>query len=163
MAGRFWIAGGSAIGAAVLLGMGLGHFVTTPQKSLPIPPSEAFEQPGESIASTIPEQGPAVIRCTGCGPTLAERQTMADQGAWDPDGMIEGSADPVVQDYMASDDGTVAPVEIPPSAIHRLAPAAERLAAGELAAGEAPSPAAMAPSAPVAIRPTLAPPVSGQP
>jgi len=148
MAKSFWIAGGSATGAAILLGMGLGHFVTTPQKPPPIADLETMDSPQDSPVSFVPatpEKGPETIRCTGCGPTLAERQMMADQGGWDPDGMIHGSTDPVAQDYMTPDAASSAP------------PPVERFAAGE-----EPSPAAIPDSAPVKVRPTL-PPAAGQP
>ncbi|BAV64953.1 hypothetical protein [Sphingobium cloacae] len=160
MAGGFWIAGGGAIGAAVLLGMGLGHFAATPPGSPALAEAQASELPDtlDSPLAAETEKGPEVIRCTGCGPTLAERQMRADQGAWDPDGMIHGSSDPVVQDYMASDDAAVPPVQTPPSPARRLARAAERFAAGE-----EPSPAASPESLPVRVRPTLAPAVAGQP
>ncbi|MGC4252757.1 MAG: hypothetical protein QM605_15145 [Sphingobium sp.] len=155
MARRFWIAGGSATGAAILLGMGLGHFVTTPTtppRPLTLAQAEASESADAlgSPLSTETEKRPEVIRCTGCGPTLAERQMMMDQGAWDPDGMIQGSSDPVVQDYMASDEGPGAPVEAPSPAAFRLPPEAERFAAGEEA-----SPAASPQSPPVQVRPTI--------
>ncbi|ALR19208.1 MULTISPECIES: hypothetical protein [Sphingobium] len=161
MARTFWIAGASATGAAVLLGMGLGHFVTTPERAPRVAETEMFDAPEDDLAGfapTTPEQGPAVIRCTGCGPTLAERQMAADQGNWDADGMIHGSTDPVVQDYMTSGDGTAMPVETPPASASRLSPSPERLAAGE-----DPSPAAIPKSVPVKVRPTLAPAVPAQP
>src|SRR3546814_13259227 len=69
--------------------------------------------------------GPAVVRCDGCGPTLADRQMAADMAGWD------GMNDPVVRDYAAQDDGMTPDHAEPPRPVRMLPASIERFADGE--------------------------------
>ncbi|WP_141249501.1 hypothetical protein [Sphingobium sp. D43FB] len=101
------------LAASVAMGLGLGSYVTSPQKTAV--PAEvwspdddnSYAEAGRAASmfgdSGTGDRGPAVIRCTGCGPTLTERRFAADMAGMDSDGLIEGSSDPLVQDYLAQD------------------------------------------------------------
>lgn len=113
MPGQWWMVSGMTVAASVAMGLGLGTFVTSPQKQTT--PTEKWSPTEESAyldtvgGASLPDdgvtsdQGPAVIRCIGCGPTLTERRFAADMAGMDSDALIEGSRDPVVQDYLAQD------------------------------------------------------------
>ncbi|MFC3440254.1 hypothetical protein ACFOKF_03410 [Sphingobium rhizovicinum] len=101
---QFWMATGATMGAAMVMGLGLGQYVTSPQGRSPADQSvvESGYDPQPSADSAIAmDEAPVAIHCTGCGPTLAERRWQADMAGLDADGMIAGSDDPVVRDYMA--------------------------------------------------------------
>ncbi|WP_171899227.1 hypothetical protein [Sphingobium sp. RAC03] len=95
------------LAASVAMGLGLGSYVTSPQKTA-VSAEEwspdddnSYVEAGRTASmfgdSGTSDRGPAVIRCTGCGPTLTERRFAADMAG------IEGSSDPYVQDYVAQD------------------------------------------------------------
>lgn len=137
MSTHFWIGSSATLVAAAALGLGLGTYVTSPQK--PVRPAMDREMDGTEMAAArdLPaaEPGPATVRCTGCGPTLEERRMAADMAGLDADGMVGESHDPVVQDYMTQ-DVPIEPVvrdDLPPTTVrvHRLPPQIERFAAGE--------------------------------
>jgi hypothetical protein len=73
--------------------------------------------------------GPALVECKGCGPTLADRQMAANMAGWD------GTNDPVVRDYTADyamqDDAMQADYGAPPAPVRTLPASIERFAAGE--------------------------------
>lgn len=107
MPGQWWMMSGMTLAASVAMGLGLGSYVTSPQKTA-VPAEEwtpdddnSYVEAGRAAAtfgdSGTSDRGPAVIRCTGCGPTLTERRFAADMAG------IEGSSDPYVQDYLAQD------------------------------------------------------------
>ena len=113
MPGEWWMMSGMTLAASVAMGLGLGSYVTSPQKTAV--PAEvwspdddnSYAEAGRAASmfgdSGTGDRGPAVIRCTGCGPTLTERRFAADMAGMDSDGLIEGSSDPLVQDYLAQD------------------------------------------------------------
>ncbi|MDO7834139.1 hypothetical protein Q4610_03685 [Sphingobium sp. HBC34] len=123
---------------ASCMGLGLGHYVTSPQAQSPADTAaaqsvyETFDGNAPAAdASVAAQNGPAVIDCRGCGPTLEERRWKADMAGLDADGMLHGSSDPVVRDYQAQ---TIAEDMMPdaaPSPIHALPPRIARFAAGE--------------------------------
>ena len=107
MPGQWWMMSGMTLAASVAMGLGLGSYVTSPQKTA-VPAEEwtsdddnSYVEAGRTASmfgdSGTGDRGPAVIRCTGCGPTLTERRFAADMAG------IEGSSDPYVQDYLAQD------------------------------------------------------------
>ena len=112
---RLWMLSATTMTAAAAMGLALGSYVTSPQRS----PLERLDDPYDaaqtSEAAPPPaDPGPTEIHCTGCGPTLADRHYAAQMAGLDGDGMISGSDDPVVQDYLA-DSPDVPPVaEAPP-------------------------------------------------
>ena len=113
MPGQWWMMSGMTVAASVAMGLGLGSYVTSPQKTAVSAgewsPDEdnSYVEAGRTASmfgdSGTGDRGPAVIRCTGCGPTLTERRFAADMAGMDSDGLIEGSSDPLVQDYLAQD------------------------------------------------------------
>ena len=110
MPGQWWMMSGMTLAASVAMGVALGSYVTSPQTSAAATeemwtPEDApsYADAGGASLTSDDDRGPAVIRCTGCGPTLTERRFAADMAGMDADGMISGSSDPVVQDYLAQD------------------------------------------------------------
>lgn len=99
---RLWILSATTVTAAAAMGLTLGSYVTSPQRSsLDGPdPLDAYAQASEA-PPPMADPGPREIRCTGCGPTLADRQYAAQMAGWDGDGMISGSEDSTTQDYLA--------------------------------------------------------------
>ena len=93
MSVRFWLFSLASAGTALVSGLGLGLYATTP------PRSDTFAQssPGEQNDSSLrvgtqeqrvslwsgPNDGPEEIVCIGCGPTLAQRQFAEANGGWD--------------------------------------------------------------------------------
>lgn len=155
MSTRFWVGSGALIGGSAMLGLAMGSFVTSlPPRDLPGYANVNSDDIDDSsvLASTEPDRGPGEIVCKGCGPTLAERRMAADNPGWDADGMIEGTSDPVVADYMAQ-EAKAPPVELPPSEMHRLPVNIQRFADGE----EGTPPVAPPPSL-VQTKPSPAPP-----
>ena len=113
MPGQWWMMSGMTVAASVAMGLGLGSYVTSPQKTA-VSAEEwspdddnSYVEAGRSASifgdSGTSDRGPATIRCTGCGPTLTERRFAADMAGMDSDGLIEGRSDPLVQDYLAQD------------------------------------------------------------
>ena len=102
---QHWILSGMTVAAATVMGLGLGAYVTRPQSSAPRTQKDvAYAEPSDSsLSDQVADpagRGPAIIRCTGCGPTLAERRMASDMAGLDADGMIDGTSDPVVHDYL---------------------------------------------------------------
>ncbi|WP_242125738.1 hypothetical protein [Sphingobium sp. Sx8-8] len=98
MSARFWLFSSLCGGAALTGGLGLGIYATT-QPRVAWTETSLPETPVEQRAFVHADlNGPSVIDCKGCGPTLADRQMMADRAAWD------GSDDAFVRDYAAQDD-----------------------------------------------------------
>lgn len=136
MTTRFWLASGGMLAGALVAGFGLGSFVTsTPSASFTPGDLSTSIAPGTDSLLPVPitYAGPAEIRCKGCGPTLAERKMAVDMAGADADGMIDGTRDPVVQDYLAQGDALSQQETAPPPPVPTLPglpPAIERLAAG---------------------------------
>lgn len=164
---HFWVGSGGAMVAAAVMGLGLGAYVTSPQK--PVRPAlEAELDSGDMGAvPNLPEaeRGPAFVTCTGCGPTLEERRMQADMAGLDADGMIGESRDPAVRDYLAEEEQPVEsaalgypPLPQPTVRVDRLPPRIERFAAGEAEPGPAlrPVAATAAPLPPVPAEPAEA-------
>lgn len=135
-----WMLSGMTVAAATVMGLGLGAYVTSPQSSALSGDADAvYTESGDSGASDYAfnptDQGPSEIRCTGCGPSLAERRSAWDMAGLDADGMIDGTSDPVVRDYMAQREeaDTAFPAPPPPSPAHQLPEPIARFAAGEAA------------------------------
>lgn len=123
MSTRFWIFCAGSIGIAAGLGLGLGGYAVGegPVGWRTEPTAAALSDPIAAPPAAPPAAapGPAIIRCKGCGPTLAERRMAADiaelngaelngaelDGAGlDGGGLIAGTRDPVVRDYMTLED-----------------------------------------------------------
>ncbi|WP_286868515.1 hypothetical protein [Sphingobium sp.] len=136
---QHWILSGMTVAAATVMGLGLGAYVTRPQSSAPRTQKDvAYAEPSDSsLSDQVADpagRGPAIIRCTGCGPTLAERRMASDMAGLDADGMIDGTSDPVVHDYLTQGEAAEAVYPVPPpSPIHQLPPPIARFAAGEAA------------------------------
>jgi hypothetical protein len=159
MSTRFWVGSGALIGGSAMLGLAMGSFVTSvPPRDLSTYAIVNGDEISDSsaLASTGTDRGPGEIVCKGCGPTLAERRMAADNPGWDADGMIGGTSDPVVADYMAQED-KVPPVELPPSDMHRLPVNIQRFADGEEGAPPA-APPSSPPMTSVSTKPSPPPP-----
>ena len=130
MSARFWWFSLTSAGAALASGLGLGLYATTPPR-LALSSYESPE-PGMKIEENPVDlaglNGPAEIDCTGCGPTLPQRQMAAMTGGWD------GYDDPMVRDYAAQDhaapEDLLAQADPPPQPV-QLPANIERFAAGE--------------------------------
>jgi hypothetical protein len=106
MSPRFWMIGAGVVLCAALTGFGLGGFAGGRYQGGPWDRGSALEATNESegvdvgladnIAAVAPtmEKPPEEIVCTGCGPTLAERNMMGDA-------YLEGDSDPALRDYQA--------------------------------------------------------------
>lgn len=148
---RLWASSTLTLSAAAAMGIALGSYSVSPQRS-PVD-EETLLSPYAETASDVqsavmaePAAGPAVIRCTGCGPTLADRMYARDTAGLDADGMVSGSDDPLVQDYLARGqvEERIADAALPPPPSPTyLSPVIERFAHAESAAA-APRPAASA-------------------
>lgn len=136
MSARFWLFSMASAGAALAGGLGLGFYAVTPPRAAVAAYDDgmAFSEEAQGMPlDSTGLNGPVEVRCTGCGPTLAQRQMQASYGSW------SGYDDPVVQDYEArgSDEpeDLMAQVDdMPPSPVHQLPDRIERFAKGENAA-----------------------------
>ncbi|HUD94830.1 hypothetical protein [Sphingobium sp.] len=117
---RLWMLSATTMTAAAAMGLALGSYVTSPQRS----PLERLDDPygAAQVSEAAPapaDPGPTEIHCTGCGPTLADRHYAAQMAGLDSDGMISGSDDPVVRDYLSESQDVApaadAPAPLPPS------------------------------------------------
>ncbi|OAN52046.1 MULTISPECIES: hypothetical protein [unclassified Sphingobium] len=131
---RLWMLSTATMTAAAAMGLALGGYAISPQRS----PLESMDDPYVQVDAPAPvaasaDTGPVAIHCTGCGPTLADRRFAADMAGLDSDGMISGSDDPVVQDYLAEEPTPVVEVA-QPSTAHQLHPRIIRFADGASAA-----------------------------
>ncbi|MDX3901463.1 MAG: hypothetical protein QHC40_13280 [Sphingobium sp.] len=138
MSMRFWTCSGALLTGGVVLGLVAGGYAThLPPRDFggPLSDTDTEQATAESDFASVSaaDQGPVIIRCKGCGPTLAERRMAADNAGWDPDGMITGASDPVVADYMAQEQPASVPVDYPPSDLHRLPVNIQRFADGQSA------------------------------
>ncbi|MFZ2996155.1 hypothetical protein [Sphingobium sp.] len=111
MAQQFWMTTGATIVVAAVMGLGLGNFATTTQRE-PMRDEAADQTPYEesyapSTTALVAQQtGPVVVRCTGCGPTLAERQWHADTADLYPD---QPDMDAMIDPLIAADTTYDAP------------------------------------------------------
>lgn len=136
MSRQYWMLSGTILLVAVVMGLSLGAYVTAPRKGVPpVDPSAAILPDIEPVTAAVPSAstGSQVIHCTGCGPTLAERRMQAEMAGLDASGMITGSHDPTVRNYLAQEDDPppVYDPPMPPSADHRLPERIARFAAGD--------------------------------
>lgn len=136
-AGRWMAAAAGAMALAVPLGLAIGQYATHAPMSAQRAVEESqplMDAAAPALASEDAEwAGPGVVRCTGCAPTLAERQA-ADMAGMDLDGMVGGTSDPVVVDYQRQDlsrDEGDDPQEQWASPVHRLPGNVDRFAHGE--------------------------------
>lgn len=137
-AGRWMAAAAGAIALAVPLGLAIGQYATQAPVSAPRVvegyPASVDSAPSALTSEDANLRGPGVVRCTGCAPTLAERQAAADMAGMDLDGMVGGSTDPVVVDYQKQDlswDEGYDPQAQWASPDHRLPDNVDRFARGE--------------------------------
>jgi hypothetical protein len=101
-----WVPAGATLATAMVMGVSLGSYaISQPKSAVDQAMEESLYDPSISTQTeeAMAMRGPAEVKCTGCGPTLAERQWRADMAGWDPDGIGRESADPVVRDYLADD------------------------------------------------------------
>lgn len=138
--GQWMAAAAGAMALAVPLGLAMGRYATHAPVSAPRAVDENPALVDAAAAALTSEdaglKGPGVVRCTGCAPTLAERQAAADMAGMDLDGMIGGSTDPVVVDYqsqdMAWDEGAGDDAKTDwASPVHRFPDNVDRIARGE--------------------------------
>lgn len=134
---QYWMLSGMTVAVATVIGLGLGAYVTSPQSvALPGDAGAIYAASGDSslpdYAISPADRGPGEIRCTGCGPSLADRRRASDMAGLDADGMIEGTSDPVVRAYLTQGEeaDTAFPAPPPPSPVHQLPEAIARFAAG---------------------------------
>lgn len=136
MSPRFWLFSLASAGAALTSGLGLGLYATTSPRTAAIDYEETTSAArGEEGAALweITDDGPAEVKCTGCGPTLAQRQMTSMMGNWD------GYDDPAVRDYERQEiqlpEDLLADVpDVPLPPMHQLPPNVERFAAGDATA-----------------------------
>lgn len=138
-----WMPIGATLTAAMMMGVGLGSFVTSqPRSAVDDEAAHALYDPAiPTQTDDLAVQGPVEVKCTGCGPTLEERRWRADMAGVDAGGGASESPDRVVRDYYArlpADDAPVAeaPVDIAAS-VDPLPDNVARFARGE-SAGPAP-------------------------
>ena len=132
MSPRFWLFSLASTGAALVSGLGLGLYATTPPR-MSFTDVESSSYSASRFAVAEPESGadltgPEEISCKGCGPTLAERQMASMTAGW------SGYDDPVVQRYEAQDQQAEdwQPLEdAPPSPMRKLPANIERFANGD--------------------------------
>src|SRR3546814_20855265 len=96
MSARFWLFSCACAGAALTGGFGLGLYATTPPRlgTETVLPQAVSPDGADYDMMSANLAGPAVVRCDGCGPTLADRQMAADMAGWDGmnDTVVGGSA-----------------------------------------------------------------------
>lgn len=148
---HFWMGAGATLGAAAMMGLGLGGYVTSPQGSTRNASEFVEATIGDQTAadtSFTPQKGPGAIHCTGCGPTLAERRWQADMAGLDADAMRDGSNDSLMRDYAAEQPVEELVPDVPPVSVHPLPPQVARFAGG----GK-PAPIIATPTGPDAVPP----------
>ncbi|QDC38652.1 hypothetical protein [Sphingobium fuliginis] len=127
MSARFWLFSCACAGGALTGGFGLGLYATTqprPGTETSLPQAVSPDGTGYDMGSAD-LTGPAIVRCDGCGPTLADRQMAADMAGWD------GMNDPAVRDYAAQGDEMTPDHAEPPQTVRTLPASIERFANGE--------------------------------
>lgn len=130
LSAHFWMGTGVTLGAAAVLGLGLGNYVTSPQapaRAASATIDTAIDDDGMEEAHFMAQKGPGAIHCTGCGPTLAERRWKADMAGLDAATAIDSG-----YDVPADDHAMEAAVE-PPVPVHPLPPKVARFASGDTA------------------------------
>lgn len=155
MSPRFWLFSLASAGAALTSGLGLGLYATTSPRTAVVDyqePASATQREEDPSLWAASDDGPTEVKCTGCGPTLAQRQMASLMGSWD------GYDDPAVRDYERQDiqppEDLLADVpDAPPSPpMHQLPDNVERFAAGDTAA---PQPARLVQVDPEAVNGAL--------
>ncbi|MES2158064.1 MAG: hypothetical protein V4512_09685 [Pseudomonadota bacterium] len=123
MSTHFWMISGATVLASAVMGLGLGGYVTSPQRSalagdMAIETSDGAQAYGDASPYAPVQEGPAVIRCTGCGPTLADRRWQADMATLDIAGAPmpqDINDDPLARSYYGSDHETGGDISHDPS------------------------------------------------
>ena len=130
-----WVPAGATLAAAMVIGVSLGSYATSqPRSPAEEPVEEVLYDPSipTQVEEAVAMRGPVEVHCTGCGPTLEERRWRAETAGWDTGGMTgEGSSDPVVRDYLASQPDEDAPP--PPVEVEQLPVNVMRFAASDVA------------------------------
>ena len=143
MSARFWLFSMASVGAALVGGMSLGLYATTSPRAAVAEydaGSSVVEEAHMASLDMMALNGPQEVKCTGCGPTLAERQFHAASASWD------GYDDATVRDYDGQEPGQpedlLADLDRPMhSPAHQLPEEIERFANGD---GLAPYPVRVA-------------------
>ena len=138
MSARFWLFNLASAGAALASGLGLGLYATTPPRIATAGGETRLSATRDSGTQAYPADlnGPTEVRCSGCAPTLAQRQMASMRGGW------SGYDDRLTRDYMAQDkdkpeDLLAEDYDAPPAPSAPGLPAnVERFAAGEVTAPE---------------------------
>ncbi|PZU09393.1 MAG: hypothetical protein DI606_13920 [Sphingobium sp.] len=98
-----WIQIGTTLAAAMVIGVGLGSFVTSPPRGA-ADERDDLARYAASIATPADDmamRGPVEVKCTGCGPTLEERHWQVETGVPDAEARASDSAERIVGDYYA--------------------------------------------------------------
>jgi hypothetical protein len=142
MSPRFWMIAAGFVVSGLFAGASLGGFAAghaqgglagsqwaTSDAFQSVPDHLMYGSGGRPAKADTPPEPVAPVVCKGCGPTLAERQMMADGYGGD-------AVDPYLRDYARSDYDAVQPVaehERPKAAMARmptpLVPVAEQAVA----------------------------------
>lgn len=135
MAGHIWMMSGLTVAAATVMGFGLGSYAVSPQQTRTVDVDSALSAQDEMAQAgadpAMLDDGPTVpIRCSGCGPSLADRRFAADRAAYDRYSVDGAMSDPVVQDYLAQGD-TMPEAPPAPPPVQRLPANIVRFAAGD--------------------------------
>lgn len=137
MSMRFWAGSGAMLAGAVILGLMVGGYATSqPPRDVRDPIADIGTEQGETPSSFTgtgapdSDRGPGIVRCRGCGPTLAERRMAIDNAGLDPDSLIAGTSDPLVADYLARDERPAPPADVSTPDLHRLPVNVQRFADG---------------------------------
>lgn len=128
LSAHFWMGTGVTLGAAAVMGLGLGSYVTSPQAPARVASAtidENLDDSGVEEAHFTADKGPSVIHCTGCGPTLADRRWKADMAGLDAAVPIDAGYD------LSPDDYAMETVVEPPVSVHPLPPKITRFASGD--------------------------------
>lgn len=135
MSPQLYVSAGAVLTLSLAMGLGLGHYVTSPQKSVardsvPIETVRADSSPIDA-PSAGGRTGPAIVRCIGCGPTLAERRWEADMAGISAIPASDAEDDAIGVDDRTTDSIEVMPGIAPPSPLRSLPPQMARFAAGD--------------------------------
>lgn len=125
---HFWLGTGATLGAAAVLGLGLGSYVTSPQapaRAASATIDTGVDDQTVEEARFTNDKGPSAIHCTGCGPTLADRRWKADMAGLDAATPIDASYDVPPDDYAMESAAE------PPVPVRHLPPQVTRFAAGD--------------------------------
>ncbi len=120
---RLWMLSTGTLGAALAMGLALGSFVTSVPANPVANPStlddiaDATGDDGSTSEVAAQQEPTGAIRCTGCGPTLADRRYEADMRA------IYGphESDDIIPDTPPPVEATLAPPAMEEARPQRIA------------------------------------------